>query len=42
MNPWPFVAAAYGVTLIAALALAVASWRAMARAERAVEDLRGR
>ncbi|HVJ00055.1 MAG TPA: hypothetical protein VM657_13420 [Sphingomonas sp.] len=40
MNPWPFVAAAYGVTLLAALVLAVASWRAMVKAEREAEELR--
>ncbi len=40
MTHWGFVAVAYGVTLIAAAGLALASWRAMAKAERAVEDLR--
>jgi hypothetical protein len=34
VNPWPFVAAAYGVTLVATAALAWASWAAMRRAER--------
>jgi hypothetical protein len=34
MNPWPFVTAAYAVTLIAATAIALWSWRAMQRAER--------
>ncbi len=34
MNPWPFVVAAYGVTLAGAALLALASWRAMRRAER--------
>ena len=38
MNPWPFVAAAYAVTLLAAAVLTIASHRAMRRAERAVED----
>jgi hypothetical protein len=33
MNPWPFVAAAYAVTLAGAGVLALASWRAMRRAE---------
>ncbi len=42
MNPWPFVIAAYALTLVAAAGLALASWRAMARAERAAEDLRRR
>ncbi|RIA46894.1 hypothetical protein DFR49_1454 [Hephaestia caeni] len=40
MTHWGFVAAAYGVTLTAAAVLALASWRAMVTAERAVEDLR--
>ena len=35
MNPWPFVTAAYVVTLCATLALAIVSFRAMRRAERA-------
>ncbi len=34
MNPWPFVIAAYAVTLGGAGALALASWVAMRRAER--------
>jgi hypothetical protein len=34
MNPWPFVVAAYALTLGGAAALAVASWIAMRRAER--------
>ncbi len=34
MNPWPFVTAAYAVTLIGATALALWSWRAMVRAEK--------
>ena len=34
MNPWPFVTAAYGVTLLAAAGLALWSWREMRRAER--------
>ena len=34
MNPWPFVAAAYAVTLGGTAALVVASWIAMRRAER--------
>ena len=40
MNPWLFVEAAYGVTLVAALVLALASWRAMAKAERAAAEMR--
>ena len=34
MNPWPFVIAAYLITLGGAGALALASWVAMRRAER--------
>ncbi len=34
MNPWPFVVAAYAVTLGAAGALALASYLAMRRAEK--------
>ncbi|MGI4731534.1 MAG: hypothetical protein ACRYFW_07285 [Janthinobacterium lividum] len=37
MNPWPFVAAAYGVTLGGAAVLAVWSFVAMRRAERRAE-----
>jgi hypothetical protein len=33
VNPWPFVAAAYLVTLGGAAALALANWWAMRRAE---------
>lgn len=39
MNPWPFVIAAYGLTLGGAALITLLSWRAMIRAERAVEDL---
>lgn len=34
MNPWPFVTAAYAITLGAAAVIALVSWRAMAKAER--------
>jgi hypothetical protein len=33
MNPWPFVTAAYVVTLVAAAIIAIASYLAMRRAE---------
>lgn len=33
MNPWPFVAAAYVLTLAAAAGLAIVSYVAMRRAE---------
>lgn len=39
MNPWPFVIAAYGLTLGGAALIAGLSWRAMRKAEAAVEDL---
>ncbi|WP_267381054.1 MULTISPECIES: hypothetical protein [unclassified Sphingomonas] len=42
MNPWPFVAAAYGVTLAGAAVLAIVSMVAMRRAERAASDRRDR
>jgi hypothetical protein len=34
MNAWPFVIAAYAVTLAATALLALASWHAMRRAEK--------
>ena len=37
MNHWPFVLAAYGLTLGAVLALVLASWRAMRDAEARAE-----
>jgi len=40
MNPWPFVIAAYGITLFATATLAVMSFRAMRRAEADVEATR--
>ena len=40
MNPWPFVAAAYAVTVIAVAALILWSYRSMRRAEAAAEQLR--
>ena len=39
MNAWPFIAAAYGITAAASIALAIAAWRAMRRAEAAAEKL---
>jgi heme exporter protein CcmD len=42
LDPWPFVIAAYAVTLLAVAVLAVLSWRAMRRAEAAVEAIRRR
>jgi heme exporter protein CcmD len=40
MNHWPFIIAAYGIVAAGMALLIVASWRAMRRAERAVEDMR--
>lgn len=40
MNPWPFVIAAYALTLAGAVALSVLSWRAMRNAERRAEAMR--
>lgn len=34
MNPWPFVAGAYALTLLATGAVGWWSWRAMRRAEK--------
>ncbi|HUE78604.1 MAG TPA: heme exporter protein CcmD [Sphingomicrobium sp.] len=40
MNPWPFVIAAYAVTIIAVGALLLWSYRSMRRAEAAADQLR--
>ncbi|MBW4329553.1 heme exporter protein CcmD [Stakelama sp. CBK3Z-3] len=42
MNPWPFVVGAYAIMGIGMAGIAGVSWRAMRRAERAVEALRRR
>ncbi|MDG5488180.1 heme exporter protein CcmD [Sphingomonas sp. FW199] len=42
MNPWPFVIAAYGVVMLGVVALSLASWRAMRRAERASDAMKDR
>ena len=42
MNQWAFVLAAYGVVVVATLALVVASWLAMRRAEAEAEAVRRR
>ena len=39
MNHWPFILAAYGLTVAGALALVLASWAAMRRAERQAERI---
>jgi hypothetical protein len=40
MNHWPFILAAYAVTVIGVGGLSLFSWLAMRRAERAVDALR--
>jgi len=40
MNPWPFVVAAYALTLLATATLVLLSWRSMRKAEAAAEQLR--
>jgi hypothetical protein len=42
MNHWPFIIAAYSAVTIGIGGLSWFSWRAMRRAERAVESLRDR
>jgi len=42
MNPWPFVIAAYAVTLLATAALLIHSFASMRRAEAEAEALRDR
>ena len=42
MNHWDFIAAAYGVTIVATAALVLWAWRSMRRAEAAAERLKGK
>lgn len=42
MNPWPFVIAAYAISLLATAALLLASFASMRRAEADAESLRDR
>ncbi len=42
MNHWPFILAAYAVTATGIGGLALASWRAMRKAEAAADALRDR
>ena len=42
MNPWPFVIAAYALTLIATALLLMLSWRTMHRSEAEADKLRER
>jgi hypothetical protein len=40
LDPWPFVIAAYAIVAVAVAVLSLLSWRAMRRAECAVEESR--
>ena len=40
MNHWPFIVAAYALTLVPVAALVLASWASMRRAEADVEGLK--
>ena len=40
MNSWPFVIAAYAITLVATFALLVSSFVTMRAAERSAEELK--
>ena len=40
MNHWPFIIAAYAVTIVGTLALVLASYRAMREAEASADALR--
>ncbi|MCW2337347.1 hypothetical protein M2337_001580 [Sphingobium sp. B2D3A] len=39
MNPWPFVIAAYGLTLVATVATSLWAWARARQAERRARDL---
>jgi hypothetical protein len=40
LDPWPFVIAAYAIVSVVVVVLSLLSWRAMRRAEDAVEESR--
>jgi len=42
MAPWPFVIAAYGITLVATLATSLWAWRSARQAEARAAQLTGR
>ena len=42
IDPWPFIIAAYAITILGTLAVTLWSWRAMRRAERDAEALSNR
>ncbi len=39
VDPWPFIVAAYAITILGTLAVTFWSWRAMRRAERDADAL---
>ena len=42
IDPWPFIIAAYAISILGTLAVTLWSWRAMRRAERDAEALSNR
>lgn len=42
MNPWPFVIAAYGITLVGTIAMSLWAWRAARDAEARADTMRER
>jgi hypothetical protein len=42
MNPWPFVIAAYGITIIGTVLVSIWAWRAAMTAEKRADALRER
>ena len=42
MNPWPFVTAAYALTIAATVALLLWAWVGMRRAEASADELKRR
>ena len=41
MNHWPFIAVAYGLTLLSIASMLIGGWLAMRRAEALASDLTG-
>ena len=41
MNPWPFVTAAYALTILGTLGVTLWSWLAMRRAEAEADTVKG-
>ena len=42
LDPWPFILAAYALTILGTLAVTLQAWRAMRKAERDAEALGNR